>query len=89
MGNDWGGRRKENPERCPRVTRDDVIAFATEHGYKVQRAMVYPGRAGFFKSTQGPWWFHDGRQWLTAGSTNYLALETLRALPKRRRRRSV
>ena len=28
MGNDWGGRRKQNPGGCPKVTRKDVFAYA-------------------------------------------------------------
>lgn len=74
MGQDWGGRRKSNPDNAPRVTRIQVEKFAEEHGYEIER--------------EGYWWASDmwkGRikgtaVWRTLGQTNYLALEQLKYL---------
>jgi hypothetical protein len=36
MGNDWGGRRKQNPEGCPKVTWKDVFAYVASWGIHVK-----------------------------------------------------
>ncbi len=36
MGNDWGGRRKQNPEGCPKVTQKDVFANVDSQGIRIK-----------------------------------------------------
>lgn len=71
MGNDWGGRRKMNPEGCPKVTRQDVLDYAKSKGVEVWNDGDYGAR--------GTWWQKDENGVsLTLGITNYIALQTLK-----------
>lgn len=76
MGNDWGGRRKENPENVPRVTAKMVEDYAASIHVEIRRDGI-----------RGMWFYVGGFKlesacWYTLGSTNYLALENLRKLQK-------
>ena len=73
MGQDWGGRRKENPGGCPKVTGKQVREFAESHGLIIKNDGMY--RRG------GTWWLYDKNmgEFLTLASTNYLALERMKA----------
>lgn len=66
MGHDWGGRKRENPLGCPRVSRTQVEALALSLGLSVRREGL------------GMWLVKRGEQWFTLGQTNYVALENLR-----------
>ena len=68
MGNDWGGRKKLNPENAPRVSAKQVRHLASSIGVDVRR-----------DGCGGAWWFYDG-QWLTLGQTNYLAMVRLQEM---------
>lgn len=78
MGQDWGGRRRLNPENCPTITRSMVILRAAELGIKVRRGHILSEHA-FQNSERGTWWAYsyDKKQWLTIGDTNFLALSWL------------
>lgn len=67
MGQDWGGRRKMNPDNCPVVRRIQVIVAAVKIGVKVKR------------EGQGMWWVSGAgiEKWFTLGQTNYIALYNL------------
>lgn len=67
MGQDWGGRHATNPSNAPKVTKKDVLAFATEHGFEVKRD---PGH-------YSTWWITMNGTRYTLGSTNWEALQTL------------
>ena len=80
MGQEWGGRRKTNPENAPKVTRNMVINYAKNHS-------IYVFRGDFLwvddvrsktHSKWGQWWYLDEKDiWRTLGYTNYLALRNL------------
>ena len=65
---DWGGRRKANPDNAPRVTRQEVIDLANNCDIEIKRAGL------------GIWFFKSEGTWYTLGQTNYLALRQLRQL---------
>jgi hypothetical protein len=68
MGNDWGGRRAENPAGARRVSGKEVLACAQASGVEVRR------------EGQGwsMWWYRrSGEPWRSLGTTNYRALEQL------------
>ena len=67
---DWGGRRKLNPDNAPRVSRQDILGFAQQHAIVVRREGL------------GMWFRLDGSTWYTIGQTNYLAMECLRRLTR-------
>jgi len=69
---DWGGRRKENPEGAPRVTRQDVLDRARELGLQVKRDGLY--------GMSGRWLYLDGKAWRGLGNTNFRAVERMRAM---------
>lgn len=64
MGNDWGGRRKLNPDNAARVTRQQVLKYAADHRIEVKRDGL----------GSGMWFFKRGPVWCTLGQTNYIAL---------------
>jgi len=64
---DKAGRSPYNPKNAPKVTRVDVLAYAKEYGFRVER------------EGQGMWWYWKGfGQRRTAGMTNYLCIETMK-----------
>ena len=65
---DWGGRRKANPDNAPRVTRQQVIDMAYRHDIEIKRASL------------GMWFYKNDCTWYTLGQTNYLALRQLRQM---------
>lgn len=68
MGNDFGGRRAENPVGAPRVTSTDVKAAALIAGVQVKRES-----AGWCM-----WWIlKPGDVWRTLAATNFQALRSL------------
>lgn len=68
MGQDWGGRRKANPEDAPKITRKQVEKYAESIGAKISR----DGRGMWFaESVDGTWY--------TLGLTNYLALKNMQS----------
>jgi hypothetical protein len=69
MGQDWGGRRRENPVDAPRVSRNDVLAAAAELAFTVRKSRRFAG-----------WEYHDAdRGWCSAGSTNFLCVQFMRS----------
>ncbi len=74
MGQDWGGRRKANPENCPKVTHQMVLDLAKEKGIEVKRGDFFGYDRHFVGSDKAMWWamFPNG-EWRTIGMTNYLA----------------
>ena len=74
MGNDWGGRRKQNPEGCPKVTWKDVFAYVASRGIHVKWG-------GPTAVENGTWWYWSSDdRFQTAGTTNYLCMEFLKSL---------
>lgn len=68
MGNDWGGRRAENPSDASRVSRAQVINAAAQAGVEVKRE----------SGAWSMWWvLRPGDVWRTLASTNYQALHSL------------
>jgi hypothetical protein len=76
MGQDWGGRRKVNPENCPKVTNKEVEAKAKELNLTIQLGDFSRIDHEFMYSPQGMWWYQNpmDKRWYTIGMTNYLAL---------------
>jgi hypothetical protein len=73
MGNDWGGRPAANPAGAPRVSREAVLQAAAEAGVEVKRP----------KGAWSMWWVRRPDDvWRTLATTNFLACESLRALPR-------
>lgn len=74
MGNDYGGRRSDNPEGAPRVSAEQVRAAAQQAGVEVKRESVVSGsRRGWCM-----WWAKaPGDVWRTLETTNYKALYSL------------
>lgn len=70
MGQDWGGRRKLNPDDAPRVSGKQVRAKATSLGIEIKNEGLY-GRGGMW------FWKRPDGKWYTLGQTNYLAIEQL------------
>lgn len=72
---DWGGRRKLNPDDAPRVDREDVRKFAHSYSISVKREGL------------GMWWRMDvNGKWWTLGMTNYLALKEIKRFVKEQAR---
>lgn len=69
MGQDWGGRRGDNPPECPYVTGDQVRAYAKSIGVEVKREGL------------GMWFRKIDEKWYTLGMTNYIALGQLFRFP--------
>ena len=68
MGNDWGGRKAENPGDAPRVTRAQVLGAAAAAGVQVRRES-----AGW-----SMWWvLRPGDVWRTLATTNFEAMRQL------------
>lgn len=68
MGQDWGGRRADNPKDAPKVTGKMVEQRAAELGMSVKR--------------EGPGWSmwlvqRPGDCWRNLGPTNFKALTSL------------
>lgn len=72
--NDYGGRHKENPDGCPKVTREDVRKFAHSYSISVKREQ-YSSGMWLRQDINGKWW--------TLGMTNYLALKELKRFVKK------
>ena len=68
MGQDWGGRRKENPPNAPRITSCEVTEFAQQNDIETRREGL------------GMWFYLKDSIWYTLGQTNYLALTHLTRL---------
>ncbi len=71
MGQDWGGRRADNPKDAPKITGDQIRARAAELGLEVKR--------------EDPGWSmwmvrQPGQSWFTLGTTNYVALGSLQSI---------
>lgn len=75
MGQDWGGRRKLNPDDAPRVSGKQVREKAAALGIEVKNKGLY-GRGGMW------FWKRPDGQWYTLEQTNYLAMEQLRRIEK-------
>lgn len=76
MGNDFGGRRAENPAGAARVSRDEVLALAQTTGVQVKRESV---RTGCASTGWSMWWvLRPGDEWRTLATTNYMAAQELR-----------
>ncbi|MFA5036422.1 MAG: hypothetical protein WC479_04530 [Candidatus Izemoplasmatales bacterium] len=90
MGQDWGGRRKVNPENCPKVTDKEVEAKAKELVLEVQRGDFSRRDHGFMHSPQGTWWYRNpiDNKWYTIGATNYWALHFLCNIEEARKQAS-
>jgi hypothetical protein len=72
MGNDYGGRRAENPVNAPRVSRQDVLDAAKLAGVEVKRESIHSGTTSRAWTT---WWVRQpGDVWRTLANTNFLAL---------------
>lgn len=71
MGQDWGGRRKTNPDNCPKITRKMIEDLANENHIEVWN----DGYGGY----HGTWLYKkpDGINYVL-GSTNYIAFEHLK-----------
>lgn len=78
MGQDWGGRRKQNPDNAPKVTAKMVNKFAKLHGFEIFRATQLPSGRLFEGSHASTWWIVvDGTNY-SMGETNYIALESMK-----------
>lgn len=64
---DWGGRRKVNPDNVPKISRKDVLSEAKKLGVEIRREGL------------GMWlvYIEEKHNWYTLGQTNHLALENL------------
>lgn len=71
MGQDWGGRRKTNPEGTPKITMRQVNDYAKEIGVEVWRE---PGNYSMW------WLMRNGKKYKTLGMTNFQALNYLHRL---------
>lgn len=69
MGQDWGGRRKQNPNNAPKVSGKMVRDLALEMGLSVKR------------DGYGMWFVYkdSNKIWYTLGSTNFLAFRNLQS----------
>lgn len=68
MGQDWGGRSAANPPGVPRVTAEQVRAYAEQVGVEVKRDGGW-----------SQWWIRvPGDVWRTGMTTNFLMLQLLR-----------
>jgi len=65
MGQDWGGRRKENPDNCPKISGKQVREKAKYLGIEVKR------------NGYENWWYKNNGQWYTGGTTNYICWKLL------------
>lgn len=75
MGNDWGGRRKINPDDCPKVTGETVRTKAAMLNVFVRRGDFIG--INFHPSDRGIWWYLENGKWLILGATNYVAFSNL------------
>lgn len=79
MGNDWGGRTRENPIGAKPVTKAQVEAAAEAAGVEVRRGDYRDD--GSFRPAAGSWsmWWvrRPGGVWRTLASTSYRAVEML------------
>lgn len=75
MGNDYGGRKAENPAGVARVSRECVLSAAEAAGVKVKRESV---RTGCASSAWSMWWvLRTGDVWRTLATTNHKAVQEL------------
>jgi hypothetical protein len=74
MGQDWGGRKRLNPENCAKITYKDVLEIAKQLSIEIKRGSYSRYDNNFIASKRGTWWImkNDG-DWMTIGDTNYLA----------------
>ena len=73
MGQDWGGRRKSNPDNCPKITKKMVYDLASELGIEIRRGDYFHDLS-FYHSDRGTWWIYNIEfKWVTMGDTNYWA----------------
>jgi hypothetical protein len=84
MGQDWGGRRRMNPEGCPKVTAEDVLAKAAVMGVEVKRGGWFKSTGSFYHSAYGTWWIKED-VWRQIGGTNFLALQYLERITNEQR----
>lgn len=78
MGQDWGGRKKLNPEDCPKVTSQQVAALAQDAGVEIFRG-GFLADGSSYQEPHGTWWYKDREgTWRTLGMTNYLAICLIR-----------
>ena len=78
MGNDYGGRKAENPDGVARVSREDVLSVAQTAGVQVKRESV---RTGCVSAGWAMWWvLRPGDVWRTLATTNYRAVQELKKL---------
>jgi hypothetical protein len=86
MGQDWGGRRKQNPENCPVVTVKQVTDKALSMSVEVKRGDFHGSKNDrwFGECDHGTWWYLNklNGMWYTIGDTNYLALCELSKIDK-------
>jgi len=78
MGQDWGGRRKLNPNNAPVVTAKEVEDYAASMGVTVFRATQT--RYSLHPSSRGTWWYETEKGYVSLGDTNFIALQTLKCL---------
>lgn len=77
MGNDYGGRKAENPAGVARVTKEQVLSAASAAGVLVKRESV---RAGCASNAWSIWWvLRPGDVWRTLATTNYQAMRVLQS----------
>ncbi len=75
MGNDYGGRKAENPAGATRVTKAQVLSAASAAGVQVKRESV---RTGCASDGWSMWWVQrPGDVWRTLATTNYQAVQAL------------
>lgn len=78
MGNDYGGRKAENPAGVSRVSREGVLSAAQTAGVQVKRESV---RTGCVSAGWSMWWvLRPGDVWRTLATTNYQAAQELQKL---------
>lgn len=78
MGNDYGGRKAENPAGVLRVSREHVLSAAQTAGVQVKRESV---RTGCASVGWAMWWvLRPGDVWRTLAATNYQAAQELQKL---------
>ena len=77
MGNDYGGRKAENPAGVARVTKEHVLSAASAAGVQVKRESV---RTGCASDAWSMWWVQrPGDVWRTLATTNYQAVQALQS----------
>lgn len=64
MGQDWGGRKKANPDNVPKITKGMVEVEAIKKGFTARR------EGGNFSY----WWLlKNNKRFIGLGMTNYIA----------------